>query len=53
MGLFCEFFDHVSGSRFLTGRADSKPGVPPFCADLEWLMRPTNWAKVVEGKYHR
>jgi len=53
MGLFCEFFDHVAGSRFLTGRADSKPGVPPFCADLEWLMRPTNWAKVVEGKYHR
>jgi uncharacterized protein YdaU (DUF1376 family) len=53
MGLFCEFFDHVAVSRFLTGRADSKPGVPPFCADLEWLMRPTNWAKVVEGKYHR
>ena len=51
--LFCEFFEHVRGSRFLTGRTDPRPGAAPFVADLEWLMRPTNFAKVIEGRYHR
>jgi hypothetical protein len=22
-------------------------------ADLEWIIRPTNFAKIIEGKYHR
>ena len=51
--LFCEYFEHVRGSRFLTGRTDPRPGAAPFVADLEWLMRPTNFAKVIEGRYHR
>lgn len=51
--LFRELFEHVSESKFLTGRAPARNGSPPFVADLEWLMRPTNFAKVVEGKYHR
>lgn len=51
--LFREFFAHVAESKFLTGRAAGANGSPPFLADLEWLMRPTNFAKVVEGKYHR
>lgn len=51
--LFREFFGHVAESKFLTGRAEARNGTPPFVADLEWLMRPTNFAKVVEGRYHR
>ena len=51
--LFSEFFEHVRESRFLTGRAEARNGSPPFVADLEWLMRPTNFAKVIEGRYHR
>jgi hypothetical protein len=53
LALFHEYFAHVAQSRFLTGRAEARNGSPPFVADLEWLMRPTNFAKVVEGKYHR
>lgn len=50
---FRGYFEHVAKSPFLTGRAEASGGRPPFQADLEWLMRPTNWAKVREGKYHR
>jgi uncharacterized protein YdaU (DUF1376 family) len=53
LALFHEYFAHVAQSRFLTGRAEARNGSPPFVADLEWLMRPTNFAKVVEGRYHR
>lgn len=47
------FFDYVGQSVFLMGKADPKPGKPPFLADLEWLCRPANFAKIAEGKYHR
>lgn len=47
------YFRHVAESRFLTGKAPPRNGSPPFVADLEWLIRPQNFAKVVEGKYHR
>ena len=50
---FRTYFEHVSRSAFLTGQAEAQPGKPPFVADLEWLMRPGNWAKVREGRYHR
>jgi hypothetical protein len=47
------FFAYCAESRFLTGQADPSPGRPPFVATLEWLIRPTNFAKVVEGNFHR
>ncbi len=47
------YFTDVQASKFLTGRADPRPGKPPFIADLEWLCRPSSFAKVAEGKYHR
>ena len=47
-----KFFGYVSESEFLTGRAESKPDRDPFVADLEWLIRPKNFVKVIEGKYH-
>lgn len=41
------FFGYVSESDFLMGRVEN------FRADLEWLVRPKNFVKVIEGKYHR
>jgi uncharacterized protein YdaU (DUF1376 family) len=48
---WAEFFQSVGKSRFLTGRVNSKDG-RAFVADLEWILKPTNFAKIVEGKYH-
>lgn len=39
------FFEAVAASDFLTGRATG------FRADLEWLLRPENFLKVIEGRY--
>jgi uncharacterized protein YdaU (DUF1376 family) len=47
-----KFFEFVGKSDFLTGKTMSKDK-RPFLADLEWVIRPANFAKVVEGKYHR
>ena len=46
-----EFFQHIGKSKFLTGRIQHKDG-RAFSADLEWILRPSNFAKIVEGKYH-
>jgi hypothetical protein len=46
-----EFFQHIDKSQFLTGRVNQKDG-RAFTADLEWIVRPSNFAKIVEGKYH-
>ena len=46
-----QFFQSVGKSRFLTGRVNSKDG-RAFVADLEWILKPSNFAKIVEGKYH-
>lgn len=45
------FFVHVSQSPFLMGKVLDRNG-RPFSADLEWLVRPTNFLKIIEGKYH-
>ena len=45
------FSEKVKPSKFLTGQTEGRNGGKPFIADLEWLMRPTNFAKVIEGKY--
>lgn len=50
---FRDFFGLVARSEFLTGRAKPKPGEKPFLADLEWLVGPKNFVKVIEGKYNR
>jgi hypothetical protein len=34
------------------GRVVGKDG-SFFQADLEWLIRPNNFVKVIEGRYHR
>ena len=47
-----KFFGYVRGSDFLMGRKGGSGDRPPFEADLEWLTRPCNFVKVIEGKYH-
>jgi len=51
LGWWAEFFQHVGKSKFLTGKVNSKDG-RAFTADLEWILKPSNFAKIVEGKYH-
>jgi hypothetical protein len=51
LGWFADFFQHIASSKFLTGRVNSKDG-RAFLADLEWILKPSNFAKIVEGKYH-
>jgi uncharacterized protein YdaU (DUF1376 family) len=48
---FGDFFQHIGSSKFLTGKVNSKDG-RAFTADLEWILKPSNFAKIVEGKYH-
>ena len=44
-------FVFVRESKFLMGQATA-PNRKPFQITLEWLLKPANWSKVVEGKYH-
>src|SRR3990167_2135608 len=46
------YFEYVKQSNFLTGKTSGKEDKPPFIADLEWLVRPNNFVKIIEGKYH-
>lgn len=46
------FFEHVRESDFLMGRTNGTGDRPPFAADLEWLVKASNFSKVIEGKYH-
>ena len=51
LAYFRRLFSYVGASAFLTGRVSSRDR-RPFVCELEWLVKPTNWAKVHEGKYH-
>ncbi len=43
-----KFFSHVARSPFLCGENERQ-----WKADLEWLTNQSNFAKVIEGKYHQ
>jgi uncharacterized protein YdaU (DUF1376 family) len=45
------FFGYIGKSKFLTGKTFTKER-RPFMADLEWIVRPTNFTKIIERKYH-
>ena len=45
------YFGIVASSDFLQGKIIGNNGRKPFQADLEWLVRPQNMVKVLEGKY--
>jgi hypothetical protein len=44
---FAWFFGHVATSTFLTGKSKD------WRADIDFLMTPTKFARVVEGNYHK
>jgi hypothetical protein len=46
------FFDRVRGSPFLTGNGAPDRNGRVWRADLDWLMAPTHFARVIEGRYH-
>lgn len=48
---FSDYFKYVGKSAFLTGRVKTQLDRKPFVADLEWLVKPGNFAKIIEGKY--
>lgn len=48
-----KFFGYVRDCPFLMGEGAQSADRPPFTADLEWLVRPQNFRKVIEGKYQR
>jgi uncharacterized protein YdaU (DUF1376 family) len=43
---FSDFFVHIQKSRFLVGKVSGRDG-RAFTADLEWILRPSNFAKIV------
>jgi hypothetical protein len=48
------FFKHCAASEFLTGLTHPRDGSgDPFVASLDWLVKPENFAKVIEGRYHK
>ncbi|MBU3627223.1 hypothetical protein ICN48_13405 [Polynucleobacter sp. JS-Safj-400b-B2] len=48
---FTQFFESIRGSPFLMGRVSSKDR-KPFVASLDWAVKPENFTKILEGKYH-
>lgn len=45
-----KLFAYIARSDFLTGRTNSN-GRAPFELDLEWIVTPANFVKIIEGKY--
>jgi len=46
------YFGFVGRSEFLTGKASPVNGRRVFIADLEFICKQGNFAKIFEGKYH-
>lgn len=40
-----EVFERIEASNFLTGR------VKEFRASIDWILKPENWKKIIEGNY--
>ena len=47
------FFSYCEENTFLSGQSEPKDGRTPFRATLAWLVKPANFAKVVNGDYDR
>jgi len=46
------YFEYIATSEFLTGQVTGQNG-KAFSADIEWILKPENMLKIIEGKYHR
>lgn len=47
------YFTAIRSMPFLMGKVQTYGDRQPFLADLEWLVKPNNFAKVIEGRYAR
>jgi hypothetical protein len=47
------FFTYCGQSKFLTGRTPPRLDRNAFEISLDWIVNPTNFAKIHEGTYHR
>jgi hypothetical protein len=52
IGWWEDLFKQIAKSRFLTGKITRKDTGRPFFASLDWIVKPENLAKILEGKYH-
>ena len=52
LGFWAEFFELVGSSPFLMGEGEGRDGTKPFRATFDWLIKPSNFVKVVEGNYN-
>lgn len=48
---WARFFRHCAASKFLTGQVEDRNG-RPFTPGLDWLVKASNFAKIIEGRYH-
>jgi len=46
-----KYFEAIKRSDFLMGKTHSE-GRKPFQISLEWVVKPANMAKIIEGAYH-
>lgn len=44
-----KFFIHISESKFLMGKSDNNPW---HGCSFDWIFKPANFKKIVEGNYH-
>lgn len=49
---FRKLFGFLRESDFLMGRTADREG-RSFFASLDWIVKPNNFAKIIEGRYHR
>jgi len=46
IGEWLEYFEFIKQSRFLMGETSD------FGVSLDWVVKPTNMSKIIEGNYH-
>lgn len=46
-----KFFGYCAQSDFLTGKVPPRNGSKQFEVSLDWIVNPTNFAKIHEGAY--
>lgn len=52
LDFWAAYFRLVGSSAFLMGEGEGRDGAKPFRATFDWLIKPSNFVKVVEGNYH-
>ena len=50
---FRRFFEYIRESDFLMGRVSRNPKHQNWMPRFEWLFKPDNFAKILEGVYHQ